>query len=70
MIERRDQFSRAAMTLRLSGGAKRRPLQPVFGRLRHCCSSPARRSKTTPNRQGSIHGMAGIAPGTAGSLMR
>ncbi len=28
--------------------------------IRHSCASPARRSKTTPNRPGMIHGTAGI----------
>jgi hypothetical protein len=40
----------------------------VQPRTRHRCSSPARRSKTTPNRQGMIHGMAGMPAMTPGRV--
>ena len=46
--------------------ARDRSIAPRTGRLRYVDSSPARRNRTTPNRNGIIHGTAGIPAIKAG----
>jgi len=46
--------------------ARNRSIAPRTGRLRYVDSSPARRNRTTPNRNGIIHGTAGIPAIKAG----